>query len=77
MGRGLARGAETRAAGPARLTERSFTVRLYFAEPEDLRPGQRVFSVKVQGKVVIKDLDVAQEAGGATGGLCGSLRACA
>jgi len=43
---------------------RSFTVRLYFAEPEDLKAGQRVFDVILQGKTVLSDLDVAKEAGG-------------
>lgn len=41
-----------------------YTVRLYFAEPEELRPGARVFSVLVQGKTAVKDLDVCAEAGG-------------
>ena len=43
---------------------RSFTVRLYFAEPEDVQPGQRVFDVLLQGKTVLRDLDVVKEAGG-------------
>ena len=47
-----------------RPTQRSFTVRLHFAEVEDLRPGQRVFDVAVQGKTVLKRLDIAREAGG-------------
>ena len=41
-----------------------YTVRLYFAEPEPLRAGQRVFSVLIQGKTVLADFDVAREAGG-------------
>ncbi|MFH1265106.1 MAG: PA14 domain-containing protein, partial [Planctomycetota bacterium] len=48
---------------PIRLPERMFTVQLCFAEPEDLRPGQRVFSVKLQGAEVLRDLDVVKEAG--------------
>jgi len=43
---------------------RSFTVRLHFAEFEDARPGQRVFDVAVQGKTVLKGLDIVREAGG-------------
>ena len=39
-------------------------VRLYFAEPEHDRPGRRVFSVALDGKVLIEELDVAKEAGG-------------
>ncbi len=41
-----------------------YTVRLHFAELEDVKPGQRVFDVKLQGRVVLKDLDVVKEAGG-------------
>ena len=44
--------------------QRVFTVKLYFAEPENLRVGERVFSVSLQGKRVIDGLDVVREAGG-------------
>ena len=44
--------------------EHSYTVRLHFAEPEDVEPGGRVFDVKVQGRTVISRLDIAKEAGG-------------
>jgi len=39
-------------------------VRLIFAEPEQIAPGQRVFHVAVQGRTAIKDLDIVREAGG-------------
>lgn len=41
-----------------------YTVRLFFAEPEDLEPGQRVFSVILMGKTVLEDFDVVGVAGG-------------
>src|SRR5262249_55263789 len=41
--------------------ERLYTVRLYFREPDTLKPGQRIFSVAVAGQVILKDLDVAKE----------------
>jgi hypothetical protein len=50
-------------AGP----ERGYTVKLYFCEPADVikpgwpKPGERVFSVQMQGKEVIKDLDIIAE----------------
>ena len=44
--------------------DRRCTVRLHFAEPGDARPGERVFSVSLQGKRVLEDLDVVREAGG-------------
>jgi outer membrane protein assembly factor BamB len=44
--------------------ERSFTVRLYFIEPDALKPGDRVFDVALQGKAVLEGLDVARETGG-------------
>jgi len=43
---------------------RRYTVRLHFAEPDDVQPGERVFDVKLQGKVILKDFDVVKEAGG-------------
>jgi hypothetical protein len=46
-------------AGP-----RKYTVRLHFAEPDDVQPGQRVFDVSVQGRIVLPGLDVVKEAGG-------------
>ena len=39
-------------------------VRLYFPEPEDLKPGQRAFDVALQDKAVLSDLDVVKEADG-------------
>jgi hypothetical protein len=40
------------------------TVRLYFVEPDGRGPGQRLFSVRVQGQTMIEELDVSAEAGG-------------
>jgi hypothetical protein len=46
-------------------TPRKFTVRLHFAEvAEDVQTGQRVFSVSLQGKEVLRDFDVLRAAGG-------------
>jgi len=42
----------------------TYTVRLYFADPESQAPDQRVFTVKLQGKTVLKDFDIVKEAGG-------------
>ena len=42
---------------------RPYTVRLYFAELHDAAPGQRVFSVRVQGREVLKDFDILGAAG--------------
>jgi hypothetical protein len=33
-------------------------------EPDDLRPGERVFHVSIQGKPALAALDVAKESGG-------------
>jgi len=44
--------------------EASYTVRLHFAEPEDLQPGERVFDVSLQGRTVLSDFDVVKTAGG-------------
>ena len=52
--------------GPSELPEaepKPYTVRLHFAELENLEPGQRVFDVKLQGGVVLEGLDVVKETG--------------
>lgn len=41
-----------------------YSVTLHFAEPEELPPGERVFDVYVQGKLVLEEFDVAKAAGG-------------
>ncbi len=41
-----------------------YTVRLVFLEPEEARPGERIFSVSLQGQEVLADFDVARAAGG-------------
>jgi hypothetical protein len=48
------------------LPKGTYTVRLHFCETyEGIKAaGQRVFTVKVQGNEVLKDLDVFKEAGG-------------
>lgn len=43
----------------------SYTVKLYFVEPQALKPGQRVFDVTVQGQSALKSLDIVREAGSA------------
>src|SRR5262249_49491773 len=45
-------------------TKATYTVRLHFLEPDRLPPGQRVFSVALQGQEVLKDFDIARAAGG-------------
>ena len=44
---------------------RSYKVRLFFAEPEPLSEGDRVFDVLLQGKTVLENFDIVREAGGA------------
>jgi outer membrane protein assembly factor BamB len=44
---------------------RKYTVRLVFAEPDNLPAGKRLFDVAIQGKEVLSGFDVAKEAGGA------------
>jgi hypothetical protein len=50
--------------GPVKSDERSYTVRLYFSEPDNLEPGQRVFDVALQGKPVLDAFDIVKQAGG-------------
>jgi outer membrane protein assembly factor BamB/chitodextrinase len=44
---------------------RTYTVRMHFAEPDDLEAGKRKFDVKIQGVTKLTDFDVAAAAGGA------------
>ncbi len=53
------------AVPPEEAQERSLSVRLHFAELDAAAPGQRVFDVKLQNKVVLKDFDIVREAGAA------------
>lgn len=46
-----------------------YTVRLYFAEPDDIAVGDRLQDIKVQGRNVIRDLDVVDEANGVMRGI--------
>ncbi len=41
-----------------------YSVNLHFAEPENRKPGERVFDVLLQGKIVAEALDLAKESGG-------------
>ena len=41
-----------------------YTVKLYFAEPREAKPGERVFSVRLQGKEVLAGFDIVAAAGG-------------
>ncbi len=43
---------------------KAYTVRLYFAEPDNLQPGQRVFDIYVQDHPVLRGFDIVREAGG-------------
>jgi outer membrane protein assembly factor BamB len=45
-------------------TPQSYTVRLHFAEPDNAKPGERVFDVALQGKPMAKNVDIAKESGG-------------
>ena len=42
----------------------TYTVKLGFAELDPVKPGQRVFDIKLQGRPVAKAFDVVHEAGG-------------
>ncbi|MFC1508661.1 PQQ-binding-like beta-propeller repeat protein [Candidatus Omnitrophota bacterium] len=46
-----------------RVEKSPYTVRLFFAEPEDIKSGDRVFDVSIQGKTVLDNFDIAGEAG--------------
>ena len=37
---------------------------LYFAEPNDLQVGDRMFDISLQNKTVVREFDVVKESGG-------------
>lgn len=41
-----------------------YTIRLGFAEMDDVKPGERMFDIAIQGKPLLKGFDVVKEAGG-------------
>jgi outer membrane protein assembly factor BamB len=41
--------------------DKPYTVRLHFIEPDNIQPGRRLFDVALQGKTVLKDLDIIKE----------------
>lgn len=47
-----------------RTFKKAYTVRLHFAELDDVKPGRRVFDVKIQDKQVLTGFDIAKEAKG-------------
>lgn len=42
----------------------TYKVKLYFAEPDNIPAGKRVFHVDIEGSRVLSDFDIAKEAGG-------------
>ncbi|MFP6769852.1 MAG: PQQ-binding-like beta-propeller repeat protein [Planctomycetaceae bacterium] len=40
-----------------------YTIRLHFAEPDAIKPGRRRFSVLIQGRIVVEDLDIIRTVG--------------
>ncbi len=42
--------------------DRLYTVALYFIEPDEVKPGARVFDVALQGRRVLEDFDIIAEA---------------
>jgi hypothetical protein len=60
--------------GKTKATEKLYTVRLYFAEPDEMGQGERVFDVEIQGKKAIQNLDIFKESGGSRRLLLKELR---
>ena len=50
--------------GADRAGPRRYTVRMVFLEPDALPAGSRLFDVSLQGKLLLRRLDVSAEAGG-------------
>ncbi len=52
----------------------NYTVRLYFAEPGDCQPGERVQTISIEGRIVLDNFDIAAEAGNAMTGIVREVR---
>ena len=50
---------------PTETKERRYTIRLHFLEPDETKPGARLFDVSLQGNPVLQSLDVVKAAEGA------------
>lgn len=59
---------------PSARGERAYTVRLFFAEPADRAPGERVFDVALQGRPVLQEFDIARDGGGPRRGVVREFR---
>ncbi|MCE9532928.1 MAG: malectin, partial [Planctomycetes bacterium] len=55
--------------GSAQGDPRKYTVRLFFSEPEELKAGERVFNVSLQGQAILDNFDIVKEAGAAHRGV--------
>ena len=62
--RSFASSARPLALEPSKAVPGMYTVRLHFADLDNDQPGRRVFDVKLQGKVVLKDFDIVAAGGG-------------
>jgi hypothetical protein len=41
----------------------TYSIRLHFAEPDNVSPGKRIFDVSIEGRKVLEDFDTFKEAG--------------
>jgi PAS domain S-box-containing protein len=54
-----------KSGNPESVEGRLYDVLLYFAEPDELESGDRIFDVKLQGELVLSQFDIVRKAGGA------------
>jgi hypothetical protein len=47
----------------------SYTVHLFFSEPDRVKPGERVFNIYLQDKLTARNVDVVKESGGSDRGI--------
>jgi len=45
------------------VPEASYRINLYFSEPDNKQPGERVFNIRLQNETVIENFDIMNEAG--------------
>jgi len=46
-----------------KVVETTYCIKLYFSEPENKKPGERVFNIAIQNNKVLDKFDIVSEAG--------------
>lgn len=65
------------ADGDSATKPRQYMLRLHFAEPDELAPGERVFDVRLGDMVLLENFDIVREAGASRRAIAKEFKVCA